>query len=105
MYIISQITVLDDDKELYETYVGLDNKEKTLLFSAWGKTEKESRALADRISIILNRMASPLDIADNIRKNPLTIEECERPNIVGEGPESAEELNYEFPYPLGHTLP
>lgn len=85
MYIISQITVLDDDKELYETYVGLDNKEKTLLFSAWGKTEKESRTLANRVASILNHMADT--------------------SIKGEGAESEEELAEEFPYPLGHTLP
>lgn len=85
MYVTAPITVLDDDKELYETYIGLDNKEKTLLFSAWGKTEKESRTLANRVASILN------DMADT--------------SIKWEGAESEEELGEEFPYPLGHTLP
>ena len=42
MYIISQITVFDEDKELFETHIGLDDEARTLLLSAWGKTEEES---------------------------------------------------------------
>lgn len=91
MYVISPITVFDDEKELFETHIGLDDEAKTLLLSAWGKTEHESRMLAKGI---IARLSLPLsdDIRaiQNLRKNPLTIEECTP--IIGEGPESAEEL-------------
>jgi len=54
MYIVSQITSYDNDNELFETYIGLQNKEMTLLYSAWGSTEKESRLMAVRICKLLN---------------------------------------------------
>lgn len=46
MYIISPITVFDEDKELFETHIGLDDEARTLLLSAWGKTEEESNLCA-----------------------------------------------------------
>jgi VIT1/CCC1 family predicted Fe2+/Mn2+ transporter len=48
MLIVSKITVLDEDKELWETHIG--NSEMELLFSVWGKTEDESRRKAEEIS-------------------------------------------------------
>jgi len=57
MYIISPITVFDEDKELFETHIGLDNEERTLLLSVWGKTEDQSRLIAQIMSDKLN---SPL---------------------------------------------
>lgn len=43
MYTISKNTVFNNDRKLFETTIGLDNEEKTLLLSTWGKTETESR--------------------------------------------------------------
>lgn len=40
------ITSYDDFNLLFETKVGLTDKKQTLLFSVWGKTEKESEANA-----------------------------------------------------------
>jgi hypothetical protein len=46
MYIISPITVFDNDHQLWETHVGFDSKGKPLLYSCWGETEEESRERA-----------------------------------------------------------
>ena len=54
-HIISTITVLDNDHELYETYIGLDNENMDLLLSAWGKTESESRQRAEEIVSLLGK--------------------------------------------------
>lgn len=61
MYKISPITVLDEDKDLYETHIGLDNEEQTLLLSAWGKTEKESR-----LNAVACAWRLALDVSENI---------------------------------------
>lgn len=37
--ILAGETFYDEERELYYTYIGYDNKEKTLLLSVWGKTE------------------------------------------------------------------
>jgi hypothetical protein len=57
MYQISQITTFDEDKLLYETYVGLTNKEMTLICSGWGETEAESRIVANSMCNLLNKKA------------------------------------------------
>ena len=49
---ISPITVLDNDHELWETHIG--NSEMDLLFSVWGKSEKESRLAAENLIFSLN---------------------------------------------------
>ncbi len=54
MYIISPITVFDEDKELFETHIGLDDEARTLLLSAWGKTEEESKMCANKQIEYLN---------------------------------------------------
>ena len=54
MYIISPISVFDNDHQLWETYIGMDSKEKPLCFSCWGKTELESRINADNLVYVLN---------------------------------------------------
>ncbi len=54
MYEVSPITVLDEDKELFETHIGLDNKEKTLVLSVWGSSEGQSREAAINLAEILN---------------------------------------------------
>jgi len=58
MYKISEITTYDEDKLLYETYVGLTNKGMTLICSAFGETENESRNVANSICNLLNKKAS-----------------------------------------------
>jgi len=58
MYQVSKITTYDEDKLLYETYVGLTNKEMTLICSGWGKTENESRNVANSICNLLNQKAA-----------------------------------------------
>lgn len=45
-YIVSPITVFDNDHELWETHVGTNEEGMPLLFSAWGKSESESRIAA-----------------------------------------------------------
>jgi hypothetical protein len=52
-YIISPITVFDNDHELWETYVGTNEEGMPLLYSAWGKTESESRISAQTICDLL----------------------------------------------------
>jgi hypothetical protein len=53
MLIVSKITVLDEDKELWETHIG--NSEMELLFSVWGKTEKESRGKAEELIAVFEK--------------------------------------------------
>jgi len=54
MYIISKITVFDNDHELWETHVGLDSEGMPLLYSCWGKTEEESKDRAEELIEKLN---------------------------------------------------
>lgn len=53
-YIASKHSFFREEEELFETYVGIDNQEMTLLYSAWGKTEEESLALAQKLAELLN---------------------------------------------------
>lgn len=41
-YIISPVTQYDSDKQLWETYIGKDNTNKSLIVSVWGKTKEDS---------------------------------------------------------------
>jgi hypothetical protein len=52
-YKISPITIFDNDHQLWETHVGIDSKEMPLLYSCWGKTEEESRKMAEYLTIQL----------------------------------------------------
>lgn len=52
-YIVSPLTSYDEDQQLYYTYVGLDNRFKSLLYSCWGMTEKESRERAEALVKLL----------------------------------------------------
>jgi hypothetical protein len=54
MYQVSKITTYDEDKMLFETYVGLTNKEMTLICSAFGETEQDSMAIANSLCELLN---------------------------------------------------
>lgn len=80
MYVISQITVLDEDKELYETHIGIDNKEKTLLLSAWGKTANESRLNAVSCAWRLALKLSEDMMEKQIKQYPLTEKDMIRPD-------------------------
>lgn len=44
--IVSEESFYDEDKKLYGTYVGADNKKKTLFFTAWGETHYDSQNAA-----------------------------------------------------------
>ena len=48
------ITVYDADNMLYETKVGLNDKKMTLLYSVWGKSEFDSKCLAESLIVMLN---------------------------------------------------
>lgn len=54
MYIVSPITVLDNDHELWETYVGQDTPGMPLDYSVWSKTEAGSREKAHILAHMLN---------------------------------------------------
>lgn len=56
MYKVSELTTYDEDKMLFETYVGLNDEKRTLLFSAWGNTEQDSQELANKVCNILNQL-------------------------------------------------
>lgn len=47
--LIAPITEYCDWNQLWETKVAADDKEQTLLFSVWGKTEKQSRNNAENL--------------------------------------------------------
>lgn len=42
-------TLYDADNMLWETKIGLDDKKLTLLFSVWGKSERESKDRAESL--------------------------------------------------------
>jgi len=52
-YIVSLITVFDNDNQLWETLIGIDSPEMPLLYSCWGETEWESRKAAETLVFIL----------------------------------------------------
>ena len=53
-YIISDYTAYDSDKQLWETYIGKDDENMTLLFSCWGLNKEESRLIASSLLVVLN---------------------------------------------------
>lgn len=53
-YIISPLTSFDADIELYYTYILNNNEEKTFAFTAYGKTEKESREAANKLVLAID---------------------------------------------------
>ena len=52
-YIISSITTYNDDEQLFETKIGKDNKAMSLLYTAHGKTEFQSRKNACDLVLLL----------------------------------------------------
>lgn len=78
MYIIvSSATLRDPEKELFETHIGLDDLQKTLLLSCWGKTEKESKMLADGVIKRLSFILPGAEIPEQLRQYPFTEAECQ----------------------------
>lgn len=49
------IAVYDEDNMLWETKVGLNNSNLTLLYSVWGKTELESKLRAEELTFNLSQ--------------------------------------------------
>lgn len=49
------VTIYDADMQLFETKVGIDDKKMTLLYSAWGKTEVESKGRAESLIFHLGK--------------------------------------------------
>jgi len=49
-YIVSPVTVYDDDNQLWGTKVGCNGKDMPLLCVAYGKTEEKGRAEAEKIA-------------------------------------------------------
>ena len=52
-YVISPVTLYDNDEQLYYTKVGLKGKNMDLLYTAWGKSAYESRVSAEKLMDIL----------------------------------------------------
>lgn len=52
-YIISPVTVYDDEQELWATKVGIEGKTMPLHYTVWGQTEQQSRERAERLGEIL----------------------------------------------------
>lgn len=53
-YIISPTTTYNEDELLWETKVGYDDEEKTLIFIVCGKTWLESKSRAEAIMIFIS---------------------------------------------------
>lgn len=49
-YIVSPVTVYDDEHQLFGTKVGLNTQKMPLHYTCWGKTEWESRQRADELT-------------------------------------------------------
>lgn len=82
MYIISPVTVFDEENELFETKIGLDNKEMTLLISAWGPTQESSRKRAtDFVELLILAERNMInDIPPHCRTYPLTNNDMIQPH-------------------------
>lgn len=52
-YIISPVTVYDDEQEQWATKVGIEGKTMPLHYTVWGQTEQHSRERAERLGQIL----------------------------------------------------
>ena len=52
-YVISPVTLYDNDEQLYYTKVGLKGKNMDLLYTCWGKSASESRVSAEKLMDIL----------------------------------------------------
>jgi len=53
-FMVSPITVYDEDEELYATKVGEKDRNMDLFYTAWGKNYEESRKNAFKLLQLLN---------------------------------------------------
>ena len=53
-YIISPVTIYNEDEQLYETKVGLNSKDMPLHYIVCGKSESISRERAQQLAELLN---------------------------------------------------
>lgn len=49
-YIVSPVTVYEDEHQLYGTKVGLNTQKMPLHYTCWGKSEEESRERAKELA-------------------------------------------------------
>lgn len=52
-YLVSPHTLMDYDKDLYKTEIGIEGRNMPLHYTCWGKTQDESRQRADALGRIL----------------------------------------------------
>ena len=53
-YIVSPVTVYEDEHQLYGTKVGLNTQKMPLHYTCWGKSENESRLRAGELAKMLS---------------------------------------------------
>jgi hypothetical protein len=54
-YIVSPVTLYDDEQEQFSTKLGVEGKTMPLHYTVWGTTEIESRERAARLGEILSK--------------------------------------------------
>lgn len=62
-YVVSKETWYDEDKQLYYRYIGRDDSKKTLMYTAWGKTECIADLKAQLIVSLLNKLSIDCEIS------------------------------------------
>lgn len=55
-YIVADEALYDADKDLWGTYIGLSDKNKSLTCTAWGNSEQQSKERARRLGDLLNSL-------------------------------------------------
>ena len=63
-YIISPITTYNEEEQLFETKIGLDDKDMTLHYLVYGKSDQTSKDRAKGLIELLNAI-----ITDNYRSS------------------------------------
>jgi hypothetical protein len=53
-YLSGQEAWYDEDQKLWFSYVGVDDRNKTLAFSAWGRSAEEAKIRASWLMELLN---------------------------------------------------
>lgn len=61
IYIISPVTLYNEDNEQFETKVGINTKYMPLQYSVWGESEATSRAKAELLVKALDAYHSSLN--------------------------------------------
>lgn len=55
-YIVANEAFYDDEKCIFGVYIGLSDKDKTLICTAWGNSEYQSKERARRLGDLLNSL-------------------------------------------------